>query len=314
MPLIRYWFPSDEELGGALAPVVQEDSSDWWAGAAQCFAGVALAASVAASSLGAQLPYADGWQQDEIPAAPAFALDDRHYLPPVPAAVASQVALGLAFDEQDDYVGTLTVDEDGQWAFRLLAPSAVVLAFAAADDFAAAAFGLQWDDDPGYQPPVPASVRSGVATLADDVFTSLPDDDPGYQPVALPGTRSVAALLDDDLYVPVWVDDDSGYMPSGPVAPPRLVTPILDADAVPISAPLPLADDGWAAAVPTPPGRAPQALTDDDQFVPSTEYSSITAIVTLATRLSAAVAGSPRMCAAVSVVPQLSARVTIYPG
>jgi hypothetical protein len=204
MPLIRHWFPSDEELNGALASVVQEDSADWWAGAVQCFASVAIAASLAGSALGAQLPYATSWQQDQTP---ALDLREGDWLPPV-LSIGKPAA--AAFSEQDEYVAAIAVDETGQWAVRVTASPSVVTAFMADDDFAPVAFGL---DDRHYSPLVPAPAVARVAAFTgDDLFV------PSLAPVAIvaayDGTISSAPQFDGMISIAAQYSGDVTVYPA----------------------------------------------------------------------------------------------------
>jgi hypothetical protein len=86
---------------------------DAWAGSVRSFVTIAIAtAALASQALRAQLPYADGWQQDEKPGL-AQGGDDPGYAAQV--FMAPSVAR-TAFISDSEYVGTLQGDDDPGYA------------------------------------------------------------------------------------------------------------------------------------------------------------------------------------------------------
>lgn len=119
-PLIRLVPTGNDEFGGPVNRALDDGSDSWWGGAVQCFAGVALAATMAASTLGAQLSQqAQLQEQHEITQAPPTVVDDdAGWVPGPPAvpvanpfAIVIQIPQPWSF-ETPDPSGSLYVAQD----------------------------------------------------------------------------------------------------------------------------------------------------------------------------------------------------------
>jgi hypothetical protein len=133
---------------------------DAWAGSVRSFVTIAIAtAALASQALSAQLPYADGWQQDEKPGL-AQGGDDPGYAAQV--FMAPSVAR-TAFISDSEYVGTLQGDDDPGYAPPVFVVYRAPVVFSEDGGFAppaASALGARWRPRPA-----PGRVAAGGAAV-----------------------------------------------------------------------------------------------------------------------------------------------------
>lgn len=261
---MRVFYPPAQQ---GPAPVITENSDDWWAGAQQCFVGLAVAAAAALTStsiLAAGLHqsnedfvptpvvapgdgaavlavnqraltspvYLKWYAQDELPTAVVAALDETEWTPPLQPAAAAFV-----LPTWDDQVLSWALDELYDWKVPVVVTPTIT--------------SMVWRDD-DYVPPA-------VITLDEDVWQF---------PVVAPVASFLPSQWDDQVLS--WTQEEiyTTWTPSAVATPTVSFLVWTDTDFAPVAA-ASVVDDSSELVLSVPPVLpARQVWTVDDDVVP----------------------------------------------
>lgn len=174
-----------------------------------------------------------------------------------------------AFADDDQYVGTLGTEDDGQWPMPLVAGARPVLAMADDSDFVVAPIAVALDDGPWTTPRMAASAI--VQAFTDDdqfapALASVTVEEEGCWPLVLSTPSRVLAITDDDQYVGSLGTDEDGWVPPvpRPIAIMRAITD--DGDLIAASGTGTTAAEQyeWQQHVPSAPPRRVVAYAEQD--------------------------------------------------
>jgi len=134
MPIL-YRFP-EEDLPAAAAPPLSfdDDSSDWWAGAKQCFASIAIAAALTLTASQTLVAARAPFSQDELPGTLSGCPDEDAGIVQPPRLTYPSVAV---FSADDDLPAApaFCADDDAQFGAIYPSPRTLFIQLGDADDY-----------------------------------------------------------------------------------------------------------------------------------------------------------------------------------